>query len=96
MQNQTTLTENPNFKTLNEACEVLKKVYDKTNKLMLALGFLPPIDNQLLHQKQRELQKLHREYKALLEWLQQPENEQAKSEFAEHWTCAFLNSFFSA
>lgn len=53
MQNQTTLTENPNFKTLNEACEVLKKVYDKTDKLILASGFLPPIDNQLLHQKQR-------------------------------------------
>jgi hypothetical protein len=44
----------------------------------------------------RELQTLHDSYARLLDWLNKPENSEAKAEFAALEICTALNSFFRA
>lgn len=44
----------------------------------------------------QELQALHDNYSRLLDWLNKPENSEAKAEFAGLEICKALNHFFSA
>lgn len=76
-----------------------KKVQQTGKKLEISAS-LPRAVFERAHNEQsgafRELQDLHNNYVRLLDWLNKPENSEAKTEYAALEICTALNSFFSA
>lgn len=96
MQNQNTLINNPDFKALADAYRSVIAAKNKQEKAFLTVGYSSKAIDAEYAGACKSLQSLHSEYKALLEWIVQPENSEAKAEFAALEICIALNSFFCA
>lgn len=96
MQNQNSLIDNPNFKALADAYRNVIAAQNKQEKAFLTIGYSSKAIEDERERTRQTLQSLHSEYKALLEWLMQPENGEAKAQFSGLDMHKFLNAFFSA
>ena len=96
MQNQNTLINNPNFKALADAYQSVIAAKNKQEKAFLTVGYSSKAIDAEYADACKSLKSLHSEYKALLEWIIQPENSEAKAQFSGLNMHKFLNAFFSA
>ena len=92
----TKLQLNPDFDTLFVQCTRLKELQNKANIALSMGATIHNVAEQRYNVACGELSKLHNQYKALLDWLNLPNQKAELEEFAKHWVCPFLNAFFSA
>lgn len=90
------LNDNPDYILLFNAYKKVQEVSSKTDLSVLLSRETLTRSNSEISRPFRELQKLHGNYARLLDWLNKPENSEAKAEFAALEICTALNSFFRA
>lgn len=92
----TKLQLNPDFDALFVQCTRIKDLRNKANIALSMGATIQNVAEQRYDVACSELSNLHNQYKSLLDWLNLPAQQAELQEFAEHWICTFLNSFFQA